>query len=80
VPLDLLIIAGPIGLVAWAVFFAGSGTGSFSVLAPVAALSLLNPLHQAESIYFFVGMLISIHRAGPGRWRPLVGSRGALNR
>jgi hypothetical protein len=70
VPLDLLIVAGPIGLVAWAVFFAGIGTGSVSVLVPAAALSLMNPLHQAESIYFFVGMLISINRGQfRGEWR-----------
>jgi hypothetical protein len=79
VPLDLLIIAGPIGLSAWAVFFAGLGTGSFSVLAPVAALSLLNPLHQAESIYFFVAMLISVHAHKAGHLRAPA-SRALLRR
>lgn len=59
VPLDLMIIAGPAGLLFWLVFFAGVGTGSITILAPIAALSLLNPLHQSEMVYFFAGMLVS---------------------
>lgn len=59
VPLDLWVIGGPAGVVFWAVFFVGIGTGAFPLLAPVAALSLLNPLHQSEIVYFFCGMLTS---------------------
>ncbi len=64
VPLDLMIIAGAVGLVAWLVFFCGFGLGATTILAPIAALSLLNPLHQSEIVYFFIGMLLSgaIHR------------------
>jgi len=62
VPLDLLIIAGPLGLLCWLVFFCGLGIGCTTVLAPVAALSLLNPLHQSDLVYFFVGMLVSQSR------------------
>jgi hypothetical protein len=58
-PLDLWIIGGPVGLAFWAVFFLGLGTGALPLLAPVAALSLLNPLHQSEIVYFFCGFLIS---------------------
>jgi hypothetical protein len=62
VPLDLTIIAGPAGLLLWLVFFGGIGIGSVTILAPVAALSLLNPLHQSEIVYFLVGMLVSFAR------------------
>jgi hypothetical protein len=62
VPLDLMIIAGPFGLLFWLVFFAGVGLGAKVALLPVACLSLLNPLHQSEIVYFFVGMLISYAR------------------
>jgi hypothetical protein len=60
-PLDLFLISGPIGLMAWLVFFLGVGLKCATILAPVAVLSLLNPLHQSELVYFFVGMLISIN-------------------
>jgi hypothetical protein len=61
-PLDLAIIAGPVGFLAWLVFFAGFGIRCVGTLAPVAALSLLNPLHQSEFVYCFLGMLVSLHR------------------
>lgn len=59
VPVDLWLIAGPVGFIFWLVVFAGVGISSVIVLAPIAALSLLNPLHQSEMIYFFAGVLIS---------------------
>ena len=59
VPLDLMIIAGGVGFAAWLVFFCGIGLGATTVLAPIAALSLLNPLHQSDIVYFFIGMLLS---------------------
>jgi hypothetical protein len=61
-PLDLAIVAGPAGLVLWLVFFFGLGIRCVGMLAPVAALSLLNPLHQSEFVYFFLGMLVSVNR------------------
>lgn len=72
VPLDLAIVAGAVGVAAWAVFFCGVGLGATAVLAPVAVLSLLNPLHQSEIVYFFIGMLVSgavqaRERAAPDR-------------
>jgi hypothetical protein len=65
-PLDLMIIAGVPGVLLWVVFFAGVGLGAVSLLAPVAAWSLLNPLHQSELVYLFVGILVSwgLHRKG----------------
>jgi len=59
VPLDLMLIAGPIGLVFWLVYFGGIGNGAFLVMLPLLCLSFLNPLHQSEEIYFFAGMLVS---------------------
>ncbi|MCD4661583.1 hypothetical protein, partial [Agrobacterium sp.] len=41
------------------VIFAGVGNSATRVLAPIAALSLLNPLHQSELVYFFMGFLVS---------------------
>lgn len=61
-PIDLYIIAGAGGLVFWAVFFAGVGNQALTVLLPVAALTLLNPLHQSEIVYFFCGMLTTFGR------------------
>ncbi|MGC3030030.1 hypothetical protein ACPUER_33735 [Burkholderia sp. DN3021] len=60
-PLDLMLVAGPIGLLAWAVFFAGLGQGrrAMVLLAPIAAWSLINPMHQSETTYLFVGYLAS---------------------
>lgn len=58
-PLDLMIIAGGFGLLFWAVFFAGVGVGAVRLLAPVAAWSLLDPLHQSEMVYLFNGLLVS---------------------
>jgi len=63
VPLDLMIMAGGVGLGLWLVFFMGIGLETGTSLLPVAALSLLNPLHQSEPVYFFLGMLISRARA-----------------
>jgi hypothetical protein len=67
VPLDLWIIAGPVGFVMWLVIFVGVGNAAKKVLAPVAALSLLNPLHQSELVYFFIGLLVSYSQAPLGR-------------
>jgi hypothetical protein len=62
-PLDFMIIAGIFGLLFWAVFFAGMGVGAARLMAPVAAWSLLNPLHQSEIVYLFAGVIVS-WRAG----------------
>lgn len=58
-PLDLMLIAGIPGLVFWGVFFAGMGLRSMALLAPIAAWSLINPLHQSELVYLFMGFLVS---------------------
>lgn len=58
-PLDLMIIAGGAGLLLWLFIFLGVGLGAFTILLPIAILSLLNPLHQSELVYFFIGMLVS---------------------
>jgi hypothetical protein len=58
-PLDLMLIAGLPGLIFWAVFFAGAGLRSIALLAPIAAWSLLNPLHQSEIVYLFMGWLVA---------------------
>lgn len=58
-PLDLFLIAGPFGLLAWVTFFTGLGLRSASFLAPLAAWSLLAPLHQSELCYLFFGILVS---------------------
>lgn len=62
VPLDLMIIAGAGGLVLWLVIFLGLGTGAMAAVLPITALSLLNPLHQAESVYLFLGVIVSLYR------------------
>ncbi|MFM0737927.1 hypothetical protein PQQ51_11850 [Paraburkholderia xenovorans] len=60
-PLDLMLVAGPIGLFAWAVFFCGLGLGRRAVLLmlPLAAWSLVNPMHESETSYLFLGVLAS---------------------
>ena len=58
-PLDFLLIAGIPGLIFWGVFFAGIGLRSVALLAPIAAWSLLNPLHQSEIVYLFIGWLVA---------------------
>ena len=65
VPLDLAIIAGAGGLIFWSVFFLGVGLRAVGILAPIAALSLLNPLHQSELVYLFLGMLVSRALSAP---------------
>ena len=67
VPIDLWLIAGVAGLFFWLVIFVGVGNGGFVVMLPIAALSLLNPLHQSEIVYFFSGMLVSISRWSSNR-------------
>lgn len=62
VPLDLYLIGGIGGLVFWGVFFLGIGNGALAVLLPIGALSILNPLHQSEIVYFFCGLLVSLGR------------------
>lgn len=56
-PLDLVLIAGVAGALLWLVVFGGVGLGAFWLALPVAAWSLLNPLHQSEMVYFFLGWL-----------------------
>jgi len=65
-PLDFMIIAGIPGLIFWGVYFAGAGLRSMALLAPIASWSLTNPLHQSETVYFFMGMLVAwgMRRAG----------------
>jgi hypothetical protein len=58
-PVDLMLIAGIPGLIFWAVFFAGIGLRSVALLAPIAAWSLVNPIHQSEIAYLFMGMLVA---------------------
>lgn len=58
-PLDLLLIAGIPGLIFWAVFFLGIGLRSVSLLLPIAAWSLINPLHQSEITYLIIGFLVA---------------------
>jgi hypothetical protein len=58
-PLDLLLIAGIPGLIFWGVFFGGIGLRSMALLAPIAAWSLLNPMHQSDIVYLFMGFLVS---------------------
>lgn len=58
-PLDFMLIAGIPGLIFWGVFFAGIGLRSIALLAPIAAWSLINPLHQSEIVYLFMGWLIA---------------------
>jgi hypothetical protein len=60
-PLDLALIAGPVGVFAWAVFFGGLGLGrrAASMMAPIAAWSLVNPMHQGEGCYLFLGFIAS---------------------
>ena len=58
-PLDLAIISGVVGLALWVIFFLGIGIGAVSYLAPIAVWSLLDPLHQSETVYLFMGMLVS---------------------
>lgn len=72
-PLDLMLIAGFPGLVFWGVFFAGIGLRSFTLLAPVAAWSLLNPLHQSEIVYLFAGWLVAWGLHEVWRHKPTAG-------
>lgn len=58
-PLDFLLIAGIPGLIFWGVFFLGIGLRSTTLLAPIAAWSLLGPLHQSEIVYLFMGVLVT---------------------
>lgn len=60
-PLDLFLIAGAVGLCMWLVFFLGVGLGwrVVGLLLPVALWSLVNPLHQSEIVYLFMGVLVS---------------------
>jgi hypothetical protein len=74
-PLDLFLIAGPFGPLAWVVFFAGLGLRSAGLLAPIAAWSLLAPLHQSEICYLFCGILVSWGLASKYDGRPLASSR-----
>lgn len=66
-PIDMLLIAGIPGLIAWLVFFCGLGLGwaTMIFLAPIAAWSISNPLHQNETAYFLIGYLVSWGRGAP---------------
>lgn len=82
-PLDLMIIAGIFGLFFWAIFFAGIGLGGFRLLAPVAAWSLLDPLHQSEIVYLFAGLLVSwglARQEASQRHQPLRAAAGPRDR
>ncbi len=70
-PLDLFLIAGAVGLCMWLVFFLGVGLGMrvMGMLLPVALWSLVNPLHQSEIVYLFMGVLVSF---GLGERRQVV--------
>ncbi|SAL83803.1 hypothetical protein AWB68_07049 [Caballeronia choica] len=60
-PIDMMLIAGIPGMLAWLVFFCGLGLGRATMicLAPLAAWSLSNPLHQNEMTYLLLGYLVS---------------------
>lgn len=58
-PLDFMLIAGLVGLAFWLVFFFGLTLQSWTYLLPIAALSLVNPLHGSELVYLFLGIFIS---------------------
>ncbi|HTI17904.1 MAG TPA: hypothetical protein VL598_09590 [Trinickia sp.] len=63
-PLDFMLIAGIPGLLAWLMYFCGFGLG-WSVIgcvAPIAAWSLTNPMHQNETVWFYLGYLVSYGR------------------
>ncbi|WAC59875.1 hypothetical protein [Brevundimonas sp. SL130] len=62
-PIDLMIIAGFTGLAFWMVFFLGIGLGSTKWVAPVAAWSVINPLHQSETVYLLLGILTALSLA-----------------
>ncbi|MBO3762226.1 hypothetical protein [Ciceribacter sp. L1K22] len=62
VPLDLMIVAGFAGIALWLMIFVGVGNSAVLALAPIAALSLLNPLHQSELVYFFIGFIVTLAR------------------
>ncbi|ANB75642.1 hypothetical protein AYM40_25205 [Paraburkholderia phytofirmans OLGA172] len=81
-PLDLMLIAGIPGVIAWLVFFCGLGHGwrTMLCLAPLAAWSVVNPMHQSEMAYLFAGYLVSwgrgmvvvdrlAGRSGKARWK-----------
>lgn len=60
-PLDFMLIAGVPGVLFWLVFFCGLGLGwrTMLCLSPLAAWSLINPMHQSEMVYLFCGYLVS---------------------
>ncbi|MFM0731899.1 hypothetical protein PQQ52_15565 [Paraburkholderia sediminicola] len=67
-PLDFMLIAGVPGVLFWLVFFCGLGLGwrTMLCLSPLAAWSLINPMHQSEMVYLFCGYLVSWgHEAMP---------------
>lgn len=66
-PLDLMLIAGVPGVLLWLVFFCGFGLGwaTMLCLAPIAAWSLTNPMHQSEIVYLYLGYLVSWGRRQP---------------
>lgn len=66
-PLDLILIAGPFGVLLWLVFFAGFGINwrAVLILAPIAAWSLINPLHQSEIVYLMIGYLVAFAKPEP---------------
>ncbi|MFM0159746.1 hypothetical protein [Paraburkholderia sediminicola] len=60
-PLDFMLIAGVPGVLFWLMFFGGLGLGwrTMLCLSPLAAWSIVNPMHQSEMVYLFCGYLVS---------------------
>ncbi len=77
-PLDLMIIAGPVGLLYWVLIFCGAREWRGLTILSIAAWSLLNPLHQADLTYFALAFLSEFSAFGqsrkpPSRLKPLSG-------
>lgn len=78
-PIDLIIVAGVVGFGFWLVFFAGVGLRAMAFLAPVAAWSLINPMHQSEIVYLFLGFLVSLARYPVAQGAQGTAMRGPLS-
>lgn len=82
VPLDMAIIAGVFGIIFWMVFFCGVGLGFGAVITlfPIAVMSLLNPIHQSEMYYLFLGIFISVSLKARSITTPLSSIRRKFGR
>ncbi|MEJ8309304.1 hypothetical protein [Agrobacterium larrymoorei] len=69
-PLDLIIIAGPVGFLYWAFIFCGARDGRGLTILSIAAWSLLNPLHQADLTYFALAFLSQFSAFGQSKMPP----------